>query len=397
MKNKVPKLRFPEFSGEWEEKKLGEISDVRDGTHDSPKYIEKGYPFITSKNLMENGQINFKDINYISKEDYISINKRSQVTKGDILFGMIGTIGNPVIVTKEGFAIKNVALIKEQNNLKNNFLLQLLKSSITKKQFHVLNAGGTQKFISLGLIRDLEFNIPSLPEQEKIANFLSSVDIKIEKLEKKKELLEKYKKGMIQKLFSQKLRFKDENGNDYSEWKEKKLGEIGKVSMCKRIMKDQTTISGEIPFYKIGTFGKQADAFITYELFNEYKSKYSYPAIGDILLSASGTIGRTVIYDGKPAYFQDSNIVWISNNEKLLKNNFLYYLYSNMNWTTEDTTIARLYNNNLISMKINIPSLPEQEKIANLLSSIDRKIELAEEELEKNKEFKKGLLQQMFV
>lgn len=198
-------LRFKDENGEdypeWEEKRLGEISDVRDGTHDSPKYIEKGYPFITSKNLMANGQINFKDINYISKEDYISINKRSQVTKGDILFGMIGTIGNPVIVTKEGFAIKNVALIKEQNNLKNNFLLQLLKSSTTEKQFHILNAGGTQKFISLGLIRDLEFNIPSLPEQEKIANFLSSIDRKIELVEQELEKNKEFKKGLLQQIF----------------------------------------------------------------------------------------------------------------------------------------------------------------------------------------------------
>ena len=189
-----------------------------------------------------------------------------------------------------------------------------------------------------------------------------------------------------------KLRFPEFSG----EWEEKKLGEIGKVSMCKRIMKDQTTVSGEIPFYKIGTFGKQADAFITYELFNEYKSKYSYPAIGDILLSASGTIGRTVIYDGKLAYFQDSNIVWISNNEKLLKNNFLYYLYSNMNWTTEDTTIARLYNNNLISMKVNIPFLPEQEKIASFLSKVDESIEILEEEKELWEKYKKGMMQKIF-
>lgn len=203
-------LRFKDENGndypEWEEKRLGKISDVRDGTHDSPKYIEKGYPFITSKNLMANGQINFKDINYISKEDYISINKRSQVTKGDILFGMIGTIGNPVIVTKEGFAIKNVALIKEKDNLKNNFLLQLLKSSITEKQFHVLNVGGTQKFISLGLVRDLKFNLPSLPEQEKIADFLSIIDEKIEILEKKLEELKEQKKGLMQKLLTGEVR-----------------------------------------------------------------------------------------------------------------------------------------------------------------------------------------------
>ena len=122
-----------------------------------------------------------------------------------------------------------------------------------------------------------------------------------------------------------KLRFKADDGSEFPDWEEKKLGDVGKVSMCKRVLKDQTDAFGEIPFYKIGTFGKQADAFITKDLYNEYKSKYSYPSIGDILISASGTIGRTAVYDGKPAYYQDSNIVWIANNEKFVYNKFLLY------------------------------------------------------------------------
>jgi type I restriction enzyme S subunit len=199
------KLRFKKADGndypEWEEKKLGKISDVRDGTHDSPKYYDKGYPLITSKNLLSNGKIDFENISLILEEDYNNINKRSKVDIGDILFGMIGTIGNPVLVEKEGFAIKNVALIKEQNHLQNKFLIHYLKSSLIEKQFYEQNTGGTQKFIALGVIRDLIINLPILEEQTKIANFLSSLDTKISQNKKALEETQKFKKALLQKMF----------------------------------------------------------------------------------------------------------------------------------------------------------------------------------------------------
>ncbi len=155
-------------------------------------------------------------------------------------------------------------------------------------------------------------------------------------------------------------------------WQKVRLGDIGKPCMCKRVMKHQTTRYGEIPFYKIGTFGNTADAFISKKLFLEYKTKYSFPKKGDILISASGTIGRAVIYDGKPAYFQDSNIVWIDNDETLVKNDFLFYAYSNVKWNTEHTTILRLYNDNFRNTLIPLPPLNEQSAIANILSALDR-------------------------
>ncbi len=154
-------------------------------------------------------------------------------------------------------------------------------------------------------------------------------------------------------------------------WQRVRLGDIGKPCMCKRVMKHQTTRYGEIPFYKIGTFGNTADAFISKKLFLEYKTKYSFPKKGDILISASGTIGRAVIYDGKPAYFQDSNIVWIDNDETLVKNDFLFYAYSNVKWNTEHTTILRLYNDNFRNTLIPLPPLNEQIAIANILSGLD--------------------------
>ncbi len=174
-------------------------------------------------------------------------------------------------------------------------------------------------------------------------------------------------------------------------WQRVRLGDIGKPCMCKRVMKHQTTRYGEIPFYKIGTFGNTADAFISKKLFLEYKTKYSFPKKGDILISASGTIGRAVIYDGKPAYFQDSNIVWIDNDETLVKNDFLFYAYSNVKWNTEHTTILRLYNDNFRNTLIPLPPLNEQIAIANILSALDRYLYSLDALILKKESVKKAL------
>ncbi|EMH02585.1 restriction endonuclease subunit S, partial [Helicobacter pylori] len=176
-----------------------------------------------------------------------------------------------------------------------------------------------------------------------------------------------------------------------SNWQKVRLGDIGKPCMCKRVMKHQTTPYGEIPFYKIGTFGNTADAFISKKLFLEYKTKYSFPKKGDILISASGTIGRAVIYDGKPAYFQDSNIVWIDNDETLVKNDFLFYAYSNIKWNTEHTTILRLYNDNFRNTLIPLPPLNEQAAIANVLSDVDHYLYSLDALILKKESVKKAL------
>ena len=173
------------------------------------------------------------------------------------------------------------------------------------------------------------------------------------------------------------------------------MGEVGKISMCKRVFSFETSTEGEIPFYKIGTFGKDADAFISRQLYEEYKSKFSYPKVGDILISASGTIGRTVVYDGEPAYFQDSNIIWIDNNETIVLNQFLYYQYQIISWNLEGSTIARLYNDNFNRIEITIPDLPAQRRIAAILSGIDAKIAAEEKVLEKYEKVKKGLMERL--
>lgn len=160
----------------------------------------------------------------------------------------------------------------------------------------------------------------------------------------------------------------------------KRLGDIGRISMCKRVLKSQTNSVSGVPFYKIGTFGKEADSYISEELFLDYKSRYPYPQKGDVLISASGTIGRTVIFDGKPSYFQDSNIIWVANNEEFLTNKFLYYIYQTNPWKVADGgTIKRLYNSDLEKIKLPVPPLEVQREIVRILDSFTE----LEKELEK--------------
>ena len=150
------------------------------------------------------------------------------------------------------------------------------------------------------------------------------------------------------------------------------LGDIGSICMCKRILKSQTNTVSGVPFYKIGTFGKEADAYISQETFNEYRSKYNFPKKGDVLISAAGTIGRTGVYDGKPAYFQDSNIVWIDNDESIVLNSYLRYCYELKPWkASEGGTIPRLYNDNIAKAVIAVPSIEEQKRVVSILDRFD--------------------------
>ena len=184
-----------------------------------------------------------------------------------------------------------------------------------------------------------------------------------------------------------------------SDWEETYLGNIGPVKMCKRVMKYQTSEKGDIPFYKIGTFGKSPDAYISKDLYHYLKNKYSFPQKGTVLISAAGTIGRTVVYDGKDAFFQDSNIVWLENDESVLTNQYLYYLYQVVEWKTENGgAVSRLYNDNFKITPIAIPSSKkEQQRIANALSDVDTLIANLEKLIVKKKNIKQGAMQQLLT
>ncbi|MQB75950.1 restriction endonuclease subunit S [Limosilactobacillus reuteri] len=181
------------------------------------------------------------------------------------------------------------------------------------------------------------------------------------------------------------------------DWEQHKLGDFGNVQMNKRIFKSQTLDSGDVPFYKIGTFGKKADAYISSELYEEYRNKYPYPKDGDLLISASGSIGKIVEYKGQRAYYQDSNIVWLDHDNRIL-NLFLKAFFQIVKWSgTEGSTIKRLYNKNILNTEIILPRIKEQTAIGKLIEKFDYLITLQQRKLEQLKQLKKAMLQQLFV
>ena len=213
----------------------------------------------------------------------------------------------------------------------------------------------------------IEIPVPSVEEQRKIGAYLDQLD----------NLITLHQRECISFTGSAgRLILTANKKRTASSWEQRKLGEIGSVSMCRRIFKEQTSETGDIPFYKIGTFGADPDAFISRELFEEYKSKYPYPQKGDILISASGSIGRTVEFAGNNEYFQDSNIVWLNHDERL-SNPFLKCFYSVVKWAgIEGSTIKRLYNDNILNTVICMPSVPEQKCIGLFFENLDNLITL---------------------
>lgn len=216
--------------------------------------------------------------------------------------------------------------------------------------------------------------VPPISVQEKIVEILDKFTELEAELDCRKRQYAYYRTHLLD--FSDKMLKSAKGGGNF---KLVPLGAIGEVCMCKRILKSQTSDVGDVPFYKIGTFGKTPNAYISRNLFEEYKAKYNYPSVGDILISASGTIGRSVIFDGKESYFQDSNIVWIKNDESQVLNKYLFYCYQIVKWpVSEGGTIPRLYNDNLKKTLIPIPypndknkSLAVQEKIVKILDKFD--------------------------
>ena len=229
-----------------------------------------------------------------------------------------------------------------------------------------MNTGtGAIPSLTQTVLSRIEIPVPPIEVQRKIVEVLdnfSELTAELEaELEARKKQYEYYRDNL--------LNFSQIAPPNSVKWM--KLGEIGDVKMCKRVMKHQTNTEYGIPFYKIGTFGKTADAFISQELFNELKNSYSYPKYGDILISASGTIGRTVVYNGEDAYYQDSNIVWIDNDESIALNSYLKIIYQVIEWKVEGGTIKRLYNDNIKNTVIPIPPLSEQERIVSILDRFE--------------------------
>ena len=388
----------------WELVQFDKVCDIRDGTHDSPKYIENGVPFITSKHLTDNG-IDFTETNYISEENHIEFSKRSKVDNGDILFGMIGTIGKPVIVNTDfEFSIKNVALLKLSSNelLSNIYVLNLLKSNIIINQFLKLSNGGVQSFIALGMIRKLKIPLPPIEEQKKIADILSTVDKKIAFVEENINATEKLKKGLMQKLLTEGIghtEFKDsELGRIPQSWEVVKFKEITKVRQGLQIPISKRKKEKCENCYEYITI-----QFIKNNKEVEYIENPQKTVIcteNDILMTRTGNTG-IVVTNVKGVFHNNFFLIDFDRNE-ISKEYLVYYLNSNsiqkeILLRAGATTIPDLNHGDFYSIKFISPPLEEQKQIAEILSTVDNKLENLKEKKQSFEELKKGLMQKLLT
>jgi type I restriction enzyme S subunit len=359
------------------------------------------------------GKMNFSKCTYLSWKKYEE-SPEIQVQVGDVLLVKTGsTVGKVATVFNlpEKATVNPQVVVLKKSKIPFGYLGYQMNFNFVQNQLSSSVVGGALPTLSQKQIAQFQIPIPpSKREQEAIADALSDIDALVDSLEKliaKKRLL---RRGAMQRLLTGKHRLpafvKNWDGKYKkcdaisipSDWDLKTLGDVGDVKMCRRVFNSETAVSGEIPFYKIGTFGKEPDAFISKNLYDSYRQLFAFPQRGDILISAAGTIGRTLVYDGLPAYFQDSNIVWIDNKEQLVTNNFLNHVLQIVQYNTEGGTIQRLYNSILKSATFACPrTREEQEAIAEVLNDINLEISGLVQRLCKARFIKHGMMQELLT
>jgi len=378
---------------------LGDLADVRDGTHDSPKYHPTGYPLVTSKNLTDAG-LDMSNVSLISAEDFERINKRSKVDIGNIIFGMIGTIGNPVLVDRCDFAIKNVALIKNSENIQNSLLLQLLKSPIFRKYVQNENVGNTQKFLGLNKIRDYNFLIPASTEQIAIGNFFRALDDTITLHQRKLDGLKELKRGYLQQLFPQtgecvpRVRFVEFVG----EWKIREAGEIF-VSVSDKNFSYLPVLSASQE--KGMVLRSELGIDIKYDIssLNTYK-RIQQGQFAIHLRSFQGGFAHSNL-EGitSPAY----TILGYKNNNEHDSNYWKEVFVSQLFIKRIETITYGIRDGRSISfsefstLKFPCPSKAEQTAIGNFFRTFDGQIAVQEQKLSKLRQLKSAYLQKMLV
>ena len=377
---KAPVIRFKGFFDDWEQRKLGDDKDVRDGTHDSPKYHKEGHPLVTSKNLNDYG-LDMTDVSLISDADFEAINKRSKVDNGDILFGMIGTIGNPVIVDRSDFAIKNVALIKEGGDIPNRFLIQLLKSSVFEKYIRNENAGNTQKFLGLSKIREFIFFAPTTEEQIKIATFFKQLDDTIALHLCKQRKLNQLKQSLMREILPQSDSFSPHLrlANFRDPWEKHQLKEVLKVNSgrdCKHLDK------GNIPVYGTGGYMLSVDGKLS--------------DIDGIGLGRKGTIDKPQYL--KAPFWTVDTLFYLTPFPKY-DIYFLYTLIQSINWKSmdESTGVPSLSKSVIERVTLTFPVLEEQQKIGSVFKQLDDTLILHQKKIAHLKTLKCTLLNKMFI
>ena len=409
----IPQLRFPEFDQPLLTDILLNLTDVlRCGIAATPKYVDSGITFLSSQNVTPTGKILMDKCNFISEDYYKKISKNAKLLKGDILYSRVGArYGNAAIFPFEGDYGVYVSLthIRASQKLDNTFLKFLLNSPIGKTQAKkgVFQGGGVPN-LNVKVVEKFKINFPSKPEQQKIAAFLTAVDAKIEQLIKKKELLDEYKKGLMQQIFSQAIRFKADDGSDFPDWKEKKLENVLKRTSTGLNPRQNFKLGyGENYYVTIKNISNGKLDFSKCERIDENAmtmiANRSDLSKGDLIMSSIGNVGESYLLDKEPENWNINESVFMLRASELMLPQFLYFIITNeqSKWYLESNSTGSSFKSiklgELKLLPLGLPSLEEQTKIANFLSSIDNKIEQVGGQLDKSKQFKKALLQQMFV
>lgn len=383
----VPQLRFAEFDVKWNEKSIGQFIELKSGhafKGDEISEDDTGIPILRGINITEGYIRHNVDIDryYLGKSDKLD---DLFLKEGDLVLGMDGSkVGkNVAIITKDdegALLIQRVARLRPKDNASIKFIYQHIHSFKFHRYVDIVNTSSGIPHISSKQITDFKIFFPTLPEQQKIAGFLTAVDTKIQQLTQKKELLEQYKKGVMQQLFSQQLRFKQPDGSDFADWEEKKLGEV-----CESIKsgKSRSSDKGEIPLYgSTGLIGKC----------DEYSHDGKY-----ILIARVGANAGTINIVEDRFGVSDNTLVVICDDSTEIDFVFYYLNHYNLNRLIFGSGQPLITGGQLKKLKVNLPSKEEQQKIASYLSALDTKIESVAQQITQTQLFKKGLLQQMFV
>ena len=395
----TPNIRFKGFTDDWEQRKLSEIAEK---VTEKNKNNEVPEPLTNSAELGIISQKEYFDRDIANEEN---LDGYDVVRDGDFVYNPRVSVTAPVGPINCNRLGRNGVMsplytVFRTHDIDTLYLEYYFKTTKWHR-FMKLNGDSGARFdrFTIGSAQFMEMPIPypDAEEQKKIGECFDRLDNLITLHQRKCNETKELKKFMLQKMFpkngEKKPEIRFEGFTD--DWEQRKFGDVGSVAMCKRIFKDQTSDEGDVPFYKIGTFGGTADAYISRELFDEYKKTYQYPSKGDILISASGSIGRTVEYTGEDEYFQDSNIVWLKHGSDI-DNAFLKVLYSVVEWSCEGSTIKRLYNDNFLKTEFMLPDIEEQIKIGEYFNQLDNLITLHQRKCDEIKEIKKFMLQNMF-
>ena len=417
----APKLRFKEFDGDWIYENIQGLVDSKildkpmDGNHGeihptSADYVEDGIPFVMATDIF-NGQVYLNKSKKIPKKQADSLRKGFSLA-GDILLTHKATIGNVAVVpelnTPYVMLTPQVTYYRILNKeklipefLKNNF-----ESPYFQNELLALCTGATRLYIGISEQRKIPFRYCCIEEQTKIASFLSTVDEKISQLTQKHALLSQYKQGMMQKLFSQQIRFKADDGSEFGEWVNKKIIEIA----------DYVDYRGKTPKkvdsgILLVTAKNIRFGYIDYEVSREYISsddfdevmRRGHAKIGDVLITTEAPLGNVASVDREDIALAQ-RVIKYRGKEGVLDNAFLKQKFLSEDFQSlisskaTGGTVQGIKGSTLHNLEIKIPrDLKEQIKIANFLSAIDQKIEVVAQQIEQAKQWKKGLLQQMFV